>query len=102
MNAPERPVRPFGMPSIEDSVPHSIEALTRAGDRLVVQHREIMLAAESKAALERAALLDQYRVRMRKLASEADEALRRFDLDDSKRVESDERLLAIYEQIRSG
>ena len=93
--------RPFGTAPLEEVVPSDITALTKAGDRLVATQQKRMITAQSKATLARAAMVDDYQTRLRQLANEASEALRRLDNAEAKRQENDERLLAAYEHIRS-
>jgi hypothetical protein len=80
--------------------PFSLQSVLTAGQKVYDKMRRAISEAETAYTLERARLVDSYRVRFEEVRHEAREAIRKLEEAHEQRMETGQRILNAYDDLR--
>jgi hypothetical protein len=78
----------------------AVQAFADGGARLYERQRKAVVDAETAHALSRAALIDQFRVKVANLRAEATEALRKLDAEHDAKIAAGREILLALDHMR--
>jgi hypothetical protein len=98
--APDAPADSGGAVVATTTASTEVENFLANGSRLYDKQRKKILALETAAEFDRVKLIDDYRVKLRDLEHEANEALRSFDIKHDSELASAKRILEALGAMR--